>query len=383
MLFNELLLDVIGLVTGIAVFPQTSGKKIQRFWSILAIALSTLLLYGNMQWMYIFSGDIASRRMMVDLPLEHLSLWHIVGCVVFFQLYSLFPIASMRSGWLNTFKGLMLSIPSIVIACVGFCYALFGRWHTHLGSFNAILEHSGQQDVMVRLVLFAGSILAPTLVFLLPYFKGWISVGERPNRAMRFYLLSYGSVLIIYILLMLCTTGFIFNLFGYIVILPVLYINIAHLFGRSPFMASVTVVKEKEEIVAVKYVEDVQESPVLCELLASLQHFMEEEKPFVNPKCSMQVLLEALNTNENRLNKVLRSEGFSGFRDYINYHRLCYFKAQAAEHKDLTVKELMYVSGFTSRSSFYRYFGNMENMSPTEYLEELRRNSKEVYDMQG
>lgn len=379
MLFNELLLDVIGLVTGIAVFPQTSGKKLQRSWSVLAIALSTLLLYSNMQWMYLFSGDIASRRMLVDLPLEHLSLWHIVGCVVFFQLYSLFPIATMRPGWLTASKGFMLSIPSIAIACVGFWYILFGKWHTSLTSVYDIFELSGYQDVMVRLVLFAGSILAPTLVFLVPYFKGWISISERPNKAMRFYILSYASVLIGYAFLMLYTTGFTFNLFGYIVIVPVVYMNIAHLFGRSPFVPVPTVVKVAEEVPVVKPVEEIQESPVLCELLASLQQFMKEEKPFVNPKCSMQVLLEALSTNENRLNKVLRSEGFSGFRDYINYHRLCYFKEQAAEHKDMTVKELMYVSGFTSRSSFYRYFGNMENMSPTEYLEELRKDNREVY----
>jgi len=65
------------------------------------------------------------------------------------------------------------------------------------------------------------------------------------------------------------------------------------------------------------------------------------------------------------------SDGFSGFRDYTNFHRLQYFKEQARLQKNLTVKELMFLSGFTSRSSFYRYFASVEKMSPSEYMEML------------
>ncbi|MFR2071149.1 MAG: helix-turn-helix domain-containing protein [Bacteroides nordii] len=48
------------------------------------------------------------------------------------------------------------------------------------------------------------------------------------------------------------------------------------------------------------------------------------------------------------------------------------------EKKELTVKELMYKSGFTSRSSFYRYFSNIEKMSPSEYMEMLQKENKPV-----
>lgn len=49
------------------------------------------------------------------------------------------------------------------------------------------------------------------------------------------------------------------------------------------------------------------------------------------------------------------------------------FKEQARLQKNLTVKELMFLSGFTSRSSFYRYFASVEKMSPSEYMEMLNR----------
>ena len=85
-----------------------------------------------------------------------------------------------------------------------------------------------------------------------------------------------------------------------------------------------------------------------------------------NPQYALQDLLNDLNTNENRLDKALHYDGFSGFRDFINFHRLQYFKEQARLQKDLSVKELMFMSGFTSRSSFYRSFANVEKMSPGE-----------------
>ena len=60
-------------------------------------------------------------------------------------------------------------------------------------------------------------------------------------------------------------------------------------------------------------------------------------------------------------------------KDYPNFNRLQYFKEQAALRKELTVKELMFMSGFTSRSSFYRYFARIEKMSPSEYMERLQQ----------
>ena len=41
-----------------------------------------------------------------------------------------------------------------------------------------------------------------------------------------------------------------------------------------------------------------------------------------------------------------------------------YFKQLAAAMPGVSVKELMFRCGFTSRSSFYRLFAGQENMSP-------------------
>lgn len=102
---------------------------------------------------------------------------------------------------------------------------------------------------------------------------------------------------------------------------------------------------------------------------------MKHSKPFTNPQYSLQEFLNDLNTNENRLNKALHYDGFSGFRDYINFYRLQYFKEQAQLKRELTVKELMFLSGFTSRSSF-TVICECGKMSPSEYMEMLNRENK-------
>jgi len=189
---------------------------------------------------------------------------------------------------------------------------------------------------------------------------------------MSIYMMCFAIIMSGYIWLMLGTSGLCFNVFGYIVILPVLFLNILYLRNENPLSLPPQPVEELEmkEIEAIR---EIEVSPVVLELSNQMQSLMKHNKSFTNPQYSLQEFLNDLNTNENRLNKALHYDGFSGFRDYINFHRLQYFKEQARLQKNLTVKELMFLSGFTSRSSFYRYFASVEKMSPSEYMEMLNR----------
>lgn len=89
---------------------------------------------------------------------------------------------------------------------------------------------------------------------------------------------------------------------------------------------------EMEEIEAIR---EIAVSPVVFELSNQMQSLMKHSKPFTNPQYSLQEFLNDLNTNENRLNKALHYDGFSGFRDYINFYRLQYFKEQAQLKRSL------------------------------------------------
>ena len=373
----ELLLDIVGLVLGILVYSRSSDNNgLTKAWGVLAITLSLLLLCDNLEWMWIFSrGGEETIPRFTEVPMNHLSIWHIVRVIVFFQFFSIFPIASLKPGWMTFSRVVSLCIPILLITCIACCYEFFNGHYTTLKSFASIRENIGERDVRVRLMLFIISVITPSVNFLFPYMRRWIPVRRKQSQAMSIYMMCFAIIMSGYIWLMLGTSGLCFNVFGYIVILPVLFLNILYLRNENPLSLPPQPVEEleMEEIEAIR---EIAVSPVVFELSNQMQSLMKHSKPFTNPQYSLQEFLNDLNTNENRLNKALHYDGFSGFRDYINFYRLQYFKEQAQLKRELTVKELMFLSGFTSRSSFYRYFASVEKMSPSEYMEMLNRENK-------
>ena len=375
-LYVEILSDIVGLITGIIVLVRSSDNKLQRAGGCLTISLSLLLICDNLEWIWLFGKNVEKMPRFTEVPLDYLSLWHMVRTVIFFQFFSLFPIASLRPGWLSPTRVINLCIPVILIICIACCYELFNGHYTDIDSFSGIWENISHQDVVVRLVLFILSVIAPSANFLFPFSNRKLFLRRKYSKAMTIYIICYGMIMSGYIWLMLGTCGLSFNLFGLIVIAPTICLNLLYIRNENPLSLPPSPVEDlkTEELEAMK---EIEVSPVVLELSNRLHALMKECAPFTDPQYSLKDLLENLGTNENRLNKVLHYNGFSGFRDYINFNRLQYFKEQSKYCRELTVKELMFKSGFTSRSSFYRYFASIEKCSPSEYLEMIGKENKE------
>ena len=151
----ELLLDIVGLVLGILVYSRSSDNNgLTKAWGVLAITLSLLLLCDNLEWMWIFSrGGEETIPRFTEVPMNHLSIWHIVRVIVFFQFFSIFPIASLKPGWMTFSRVVSLCIPILLITCIACCYEFFNGHYTTLKSFASIRENIGERDVRVRLML--------------------------------------------------------------------------------------------------------------------------------------------------------------------------------------------------------------------------------------
>lgn len=115
--------------------------------------------------------------------------------------------------------------------------------------------------------------------------------------------------------------------------------------------------------------------PVCRELLERLERRM-ERGAFRNPDLSLPDLASEFGVNINLLSHTVNCYGGMGFRSYINEKRLNYFLKELERAKDVSLLELAFDSGFSSKSTFNRVFHEQMAMTPTEYLGRKKKDSE-------
>jgi AraC-like DNA-binding protein len=117
----------------------------------------------------------------------------------------------------------------------------------------------------------------------------------------------------------------------------------------------------------------IPEDPILIELNEKLLHYMEDEKPYLDPELSLPQLADALAVPRNLLSGVINRFQKINFYEFVNTYRVDEVKRlmQDESNKHLKLISLAYDAGFNSKASFYRIFKQMTKMTPTEYLNSL------------
>lgn len=106
------------------------------------------------------------------------------------------------------------------------------------------------------------------------------------------------------------------------------------------------------------------------ELQAKLEKVMKEEKPFLDHKLTLTALAENLETHPNYLSQVINERFQRNFYDFINTARIEEFKAlvQQPNSKNLTVLALAIDCGFSSKSSFNKFFKKSTGVTPSNFI---------------
>ena len=153
----------------------------------------------------------------------------------------------------------------------------------------------------------------------------------------------------------------------------VLFFSTLYLFRENPFSDHIQMLPPDGQKEA-----SLQTSP----LFASINTYLKECPAYTDKGYTLKALAGALDKKERQISQAIKSEGFTGFREYINYLRLEHFKQLATEDPNKNIKELMYLCGFTSRTTFYRNFAEKFGISPTQFIENLQKNAGiiEEYD---
>ncbi len=108
----------------------------------------------------------------------------------------------------------------------------------------------------------------------------------------------------------------------------------------------------------------------------TLNKLMAEEKPFLNPSLSLNGLAEMVQMKPRELSQIINEKTGSSFYDFINRLRVQYAQKLMQESTDskMTILEILYQSGFNSKSSFNTAFKKVTSSTPSEYRKKLTRN---------
>ncbi len=104
-------------------------------------------------------------------------------------------------------------------------------------------------------------------------------------------------------------------------------------------------------------------------IIAKLEKIMEEQKLYKNPNFSLNDLAGAISESRNTISHTLNTSLHKTFYNYINELRIAECKRLLADDKlhRLTIEGIAAESGFKSMSVFYKFFKEIENVTPAVY----------------
>lgn len=111
-------------------------------------------------------------------------------------------------------------------------------------------------------------------------------------------------------------------------------------------------------------------------LLPKVVAAMEEDKLYLRPDLTMQLLAAEVDATPVMLSSVLNSEMRMPYNDFVNRYRVEEVKKrlETEDVQRFTLLAIAKEAGFKSKTTFYRAFQKFEQDSPKAYLEKLKKN---------
>ena len=117
-----------------------------------------------------------------------------------------------------------------------------------------------------------------------------------------------------------------------------------------------TVSEEQEEV-----------NPTNAAYRATLEAWLDKDKPYLNPDFQLIDLRQVLPLNRTYLSQLINTEYGCTFYQFVNRRRIDEAKRMKIEHPDWTIQEICQRCGFSSPRVFYRTFARETGMTPKEW----------------
>lgn len=104
-------------------------------------------------------------------------------------------------------------------------------------------------------------------------------------------------------------------------------------------------------------------------ILQEIEKFMFEKKPFTDAALSLKVFSKMLNIPERQVSQVLNEYKKQNFFDFVNTYRVKYAMEllKTKENSQRTMLDILFDSGFNSKSSFNTSFKKYSGYTPSDF----------------
>ena len=120
-----------------------------------------------------------------------------------------------------------------------------------------------------------------------------------------------------------------------------------------------------------KYKTSRRNSTRIKEIVSDLEKLMTGEKLFLDPDLTLADLASRLKIHYNYISRIINEQFEMSYNDFINKYRIEEVKLRLLDpgYKDKTVLEIMYETGFYSKSVFNTAFKKFTGMTPSQFRE--------------
>ena len=101
---------------------------------------------------------------------------------------------------------------------------------------------------------------------------------------------------------------------------------------------------------------------------ATLEAWLEQEKPYLNPDFQLSDLRQVLPLNRTYLSQLINSEYGCSFYQFITRYRVEEAKRLMTEQPDMKVQDIAQQSGFSDRKVFSRTFTRETGLNPSDWM---------------
>lgn len=337
---NTAIITVL-LINTWAMIRHTNGIRVRDVYAWITGTFSVVMIAGTCYQMYV-NADLQPAEGIFGFQ-----GWEMVGGDLIAWLLLAYPAELLHPGWL-TLKGALKRIVPVIV----------------LGVIDMLVPYDLRWLMALVPVVWVALILKHVRDYRIYTEENYGSVEQTDEKWVVRYLLMVLVLGMSYIYL--CFSSEPTRLFTqlWLMLFVLVYTNDQVIFRSKPWIEEVA-----KETVEDETVTDTKETPTgsNAEYRATLEEWMQREKPYTNPEFRLMDLRQVLPLNRTYLSQLINAEYGCNFYQFVTRYRIQHAQQLMTDHPDMKMQDIAEQCGFSSPTVFARIFARETGTSPSEW----------------